>query len=462
MRSRVEITADETLDMNALHQPDDLVANRYRIVAPLGRGTMATTYEAEDLTDCQRVAIKVVSFRGTTEWKILELFDREIKTLQNIKFPGIPKYLDSFQEETPDDRRFYLVQELVLGQSLAEQVEKGWHPQEEQVKHLARQLLKILDYLHSFTPPIIHRDIKPENIICCPDDSVYLVDFGAVQDVYRNTLTRGGTFVGTLGYMPHEQFRGQAIAASDLYALGATLLFLLAGKSPTELPQKRLRINFRSRVSVSPEFANWLEKILEPSVEDRFQSAREAAAELVSSKSEPIENSLYPNPQFYRAIVSRSDRHFLCKVPPNWGCIVCLLITVGAFFFVIFMGAGGSFLQILPVVSIFAIISSPFLITVSSWERLEIDRQIFTITSSFLGITYRHIQGKTSDIELVEAKVSIHRNKEGRTYRSVKLVLWEGIHKRYFGQMLSEFEKRRLANEISNFLDLEQLLPPEK
>jgi eukaryotic-like serine/threonine-protein kinase len=84
--------------MNALHQPHALVANRYRIVAPLGRGTMATTYEAEDLTDCQRVAMKVVSFRGTTEWKILELFDREVKILQNIEFPGIPKYLDSCQE----------------------------------------------------------------------------------------------------------------------------------------------------------------------------------------------------------------------------------------------------------------------------------------------------------------------------------------------------------------------------
>jgi eukaryotic-like serine/threonine-protein kinase len=87
---------------------------------------------------------------------------------------------------------------LVSGQSLAERVDKGWHPQEEQVKHIDRQLLKILDYLNSFTPPILHRDIKPENIIFCPDGSVYLVDFGAVQDVYRNTLTRGGTLLTSI------------------------------------------------------------------------------------------------------------------------------------------------------------------------------------------------------------------------------------------------------------------------
>jgi eukaryotic-like serine/threonine-protein kinase len=87
---------------------------------------------------------------------------------------------------------------LVSGQSLAERVDKGWHPQEEQVKHIDLQLLKILDYLNSFTPPILHRDIKPENIIFCPDGSVYLVDFGAVQDVYRNTLTRGGTLLTSI------------------------------------------------------------------------------------------------------------------------------------------------------------------------------------------------------------------------------------------------------------------------
>jgi eukaryotic-like serine/threonine-protein kinase len=446
--------------MNTLHQPDDIVANRYRIVAPLGHGSMATTYEAEDLTDCKRVAIKVVSFREITDWKILELFDREAKILQNLEFPGIPKYLDSFQEETSDDRRFYLVQELASGQSLSELVEKGWRPKEEQVKHIARQILKILDYLHSFTPPVIHRDIKPENIIRRPNGKVYLVDFGAVQDVYRNTLTRGGTFVGTLGYMPHEQFRGQAIAASDLYALGATLLFLLVGKSPVELPQKRLKIDFRSRVSVSAEFADWLEKILEPSVEDRFQSAREAAATLASS---PSETSLfaYSKPHFSRTIASRSDRHFICDVPPNWGGIMLILIIFGTFFLWFFLVSGIDLFQLLPVILTFAIIFIPIFLILGSWEHLKIDRETFSISSRLAGITYRHIQGKTRDLELVEAEVSIHRNK-GRTSRTVSLVLWEGVRKRCFGKGLSEWEKLWLVEEISDFLGLEPLFPPQK
>ncbi|MGB7057200.1 MAG: serine/threonine-protein kinase [Geitlerinemataceae cyanobacterium] len=443
--------------MNGLHQPDDIVANRYRIVAPLGCGTMATTYEAEDLTNCQRVAMKVVSFRETTEWKVLELFDREAKILQNLDCPGIPKYLNSFQEETQDDRRFYLVQELVSGQSLAELVEKGWRPQEKEIQNIARQILKILEYLHSFTPPVIHRDIKPENIIRRPDGKIYLVDFGAVQEVYRNTLTRGGTFVGTLGYMPHEQFRGQVVAASDLYALGATLLFLLIGKSPAELPQKRLKIHFRDRISVSPDFADWLEKMLEPSVEDRFRSAREA--DLASPSSKKIDYFTHSKARFSWSIASRSDRHFSCKVPPHWVYIVLLLIPFGALVLWVLMISQTSILQILPIIFAWSVIFIPTFIRLGSWEKLSIDRQIFTITSSFAGITYRHIQGQTSDLELADVEVSVHKNKKGRTYRIVKLVLWEGIHKHTFGSNMSKFEKSWLANEISDFLGIEKLSP---
>ncbi|MGB3557791.1 MAG: serine/threonine-protein kinase [Geitlerinemataceae cyanobacterium] len=458
--------------MNGLHQPDDIVANRYRIVAPLGCGTMAATYEAEDLTNCQRVAIKIVSFRETTEWKILELFDREAKILQNLDCPGIPKYINSFQEETPDDRRSYLIQELASGQSLSELVKKSWRPKEEEIKDIARQLLQILDYLHSFTPPVIHRDIKPENIIRRPDNKIYLVDFGAVQEVYRNTLTRGGTFVGTLGYMPHEQFRGQVVAASDLYALGATLLFLLTGKSPAELPQQRLKINFRDRVSVSLDFADWLEKMLEPSVEDRFQSAREAAKTLASLLSENIDRSTCNRPQSSHIIISKSDRYFICQIPPRWKYSWLLLVSLGLFFV-------GGFIAF-PIV---LLLSTPFTLVVSiaciyllrglgSWEKLSIDRQIFTITSSFLGITYRRVQGQTKDIELVEVEVNVARSK-GKTRIIVNLVLWEGIRKHTFGSIvsdvfsntitigsiISEFEKQWLADEISTFLGLEQLSP---
>lgn len=177
-------------------------------------------------------------------------------------------------------------------------MESGWRTTENEVHNIAIQILEILVYLHSLTPPVVHRDIKPQNIIRRDDGQVYLVDFGAVQDTYYTTFMRGSTVVGTYGYMAPEQFRGQAVPATDLYGVGANLLFLLTHRSPTELPTDGLKIDFRSRVEISEEFADWLEKMLEPDVEDRFTSAEEALALL------------------------RGKRMISPAVPPTWKTII--------------------------------------------------------------------------------------------------------------------------------------------
>src|SRR6185503_314055 len=96
------------------------------------------------------------------------------------------------------------------------------------------ELLGVLDYLHSRVPPVLHRDIKPANLIVRPDGSIARVDFGAVRNVFRSPDEDGSTVVGTHGYMPYEQYMGQASPASDLYALGATLLHLITGRGPSE------------------------------------------------------------------------------------------------------------------------------------------------------------------------------------------------------------------------------------
>ncbi len=159
------------------------------------------------------------------------------------------------------------MRELAEGISLAEWIEQGGRADEATVKAMAIQLLNVLDYLHRLTPPVIHRDIKPENVIRREDGQLYLVDFGSVQDIYRYTMSKSGTFVGTVGYMPLEQFRGEVFPSSDLYALGATLVYVLTGRSPDALPQKRMKLDIRPYLTTSPAFTRWLERLLKPASE---------------------------------------------------------------------------------------------------------------------------------------------------------------------------------------------------
>ncbi|AKG19986.1 protein kinase domain-containing protein [Calothrix sp. 336/3] len=266
--------------MELLHQPEDIIAQRYRIIQILGEGGSGTTYLAEDTDKHQLVALKALSLHRLNDWKLMELFEREAKILSQLDHQAIPSYLGYFHTETTLEHCFYIVQAQAPGKSLAASIADGWRTTEDEVRYIAEQILEILVYLHSLNPVVIHRDIKPQNIIRRDDGKVYLVDFGAVQNTYYNTFMRGSTVVGTYGYMAPEQFRGQAVPATDLYGLGATILFLLTHRSPADLPMERLKIDFRHHVQISDEFADWLEKMLEPDMEERFSSAVEALAAL--------------------------------------------------------------------------------------------------------------------------------------------------------------------------------------
>ena len=217
---------------NNINQINSILLGRYRLIKLLGEGGTGKTYEAENKINSEKVAIKIVSLKQAKDWKALELFEREAEILSSLKHPNIPKYIEYFHIDTDEDLYFYLVRELIEGDSLFDLVQAGWQIDEENIKQIAIEILKITKYLHEQTPPIIHRDIKPQNIIRNKDAELFLVDFGSVQEVYRETIAKNSTFVGTLGYMPPEQLRGQVDFSSDLYSVGATLLFLLAKQSP--------------------------------------------------------------------------------------------------------------------------------------------------------------------------------------------------------------------------------------
>lgn len=257
-----------------------LLRNRYRIQRPLGQNTLRSgqrTFLAIDETTDQPVAIKVLKFGPGFEWEHLKLFQREAAILQALNHSAIPKYLNSFELDTPDYRGFALVQTYINARSLEEHLQRGRAFSTAEAVKIASELLTILAYLHSHVPAIIHRDIKPSNVLLRDRTAnsvgkVYLVDFGSVQNL---VAIEGGTItvVGTYGYMPPEQFGGRAVPASDLYSLGATIIYLLTGIHPANLPQRNFRIHFEDAVSLDESLKHWLRQMIEPSLERRFSSA---------------------------------------------------------------------------------------------------------------------------------------------------------------------------------------------
>ncbi len=256
------------------HQPGDVIRDRFRIDDTLGQGGFAVTWRGTDLTTGQSVAIKELSIRAVQQWRAIELFEREARVLRNLDHPNIPAYVDFI---TPDastgQDTFVLVQALAPGRSLADRIRDGWRATEDEARAIARTLLQVLSYLHGLSPPAIHRDIKPQNIILDDAGQAMLVDFGAVRDTLA-TESEVGSVAGTFGYMAPEQFAGRVSPASDLYGLGATLVHLLSHRAPAELPMQGLRLDFRPFVSVSDPFAAFLDRLLAPSPEERFPSAK--------------------------------------------------------------------------------------------------------------------------------------------------------------------------------------------
>jgi serine/threonine protein kinase len=258
---------------------DSILAERYQLQQRLGNTAIGRqTWLAIDLSSQESVTIKLLAFSPQMEWEELKLFEREAAVLASLSHPRIPRYRDYFSlDKNQGDGIpwFVLVQDYIPGESLSDRLEKGQRFTAAKIRSIAEQILEILIYLHELSPPVLHRDIKPSNLILNSENNVYLVDFGAVQS--RGAVT-GVTFtvVGTSGYAPLEQFWGRAVPASDLYALGVTLIHLLTGIAPIELPHRDSKIQFRQRVTIDDDLINWLETITDMAVEKRFKSAREA------------------------------------------------------------------------------------------------------------------------------------------------------------------------------------------
>jgi serine/threonine protein kinase len=266
-----------------LLQTGAILAGKYRLLRQLAQNDRRRTWLAEQLQDNVQppaqpltVVLKLLPFERGLQWADFTLFQREVRVLQHLDHPLIPRYCDSFEFTTPDHTTWFgLVQTHVSGHSLKGLLETGHRFTESEVRRIAADVLSVLVYLHQLSPPLLHRDIKPSNLIADDQGRTHVVDFGSVQE-RSPSPGQSFTVVGSYGYAPVEQFGGRAVPASDLYALGATLIHLLTGTPPADLPQHQLKIQFAGRISLSPALACWIDRLIEPAPENRYRTALSA------------------------------------------------------------------------------------------------------------------------------------------------------------------------------------------
>ena len=427
---------------------------RYRVHTKLGQHAGQQTWRAEDITKIptEPVIIKLLAFDPHSQWSNLKLFEREAAVLKHLTHPCIPQYRDYFSIKD-GFLWFGLVHDYIPGHSLKELLTQGHHFSEVEVRNIAASLLDILIYLHELSPTVLHRDIKPSNIILGQKNKINLIDFGSVQ---ARAAVEGATFtiVGTYGYTPMEQFGGRAVAASDLYALGATLIHLLTGTAPADLPQCDTRIQFQSYVSISSELSEWIQILTHPSPEQRFPTARQALAALTHTES--IHSQLtITQPQSSRIQLSKSHSQLRLQILSRgirgndsfillWALLIygiTIPFSIVAFPFVVLYWVVG------------ATILGALLFPALSHIELFINRKSFFLKWRFFGLRYRSIEGHTVTIQkIIESKEPLTKlNGKPMTVIEIQLE-GEKYHISGIISPLSTLERKWIVQEINNWL----------
>ena len=254
------------------------LVNRYLIQSIIGLGGMGAVYSARDLhfpNVTKVVAVKEMINQARDDLvraTIVRNFEREANLLATLDHPAIPRIYDYFSQ----DERSYLILEYVNGKDLEAILKEaeGVLP-EETVIQWGIELCDVLSYLHNHEPePIIFRDMKPSNVMVNQHHHIVLIDFGIAKPFEGH---QRGTMIGTEGYSPPEQYRGEANQLADIYALGATLHHLLTNIDPRlEAPFSYEERPIRSiNPDVNPQVEQVIEKALQYEPLERYQSSEE-------------------------------------------------------------------------------------------------------------------------------------------------------------------------------------------
>jgi len=246
--------------------------NCYFLVRVIKTGGQAVIFEAIDDNSHRTYAIKEIALPLDPD-KALDAFQRcavEARLLATLAHPGIPHFYSCIIE----NGRVYIIMDMVRGNDLEDVLRQRGQISEREVLSIASQVCDILYYLHHQTNAVVFRDVKPSNIMFDSDGFVTMIDFG----VARFTNSQRGIVMGTPGYAPPEQYRGDISVVSDIYALGATMHHLLTGRDP----RGQKPFSFPPVRDIAPHVsqltADVVHRALQLNPNDRFLSALDMRA----------------------------------------------------------------------------------------------------------------------------------------------------------------------------------------
>lgn len=248
----------------------------YMLIRRLGTGGTSTVYLGADKKSGEKFAIKKYE-----NGKMFSMAEKELDLMSSLNHPAIPK----IRELICEGETRYAVMEYVVGSTLKETILREQRISEEWAVKWGIELCDVLSYLHRRIPPVVYRDVKPANIIVSPVFHVRLIDFGAAVNPY---IVKAGEKkiveieqVGTPGYAPPEQFEPgvEMDGRADIYALGATLHYMLTGIHPYESSCAFDRMRKYDR-RVSGRMNDILMKCMELDREKRYRYCEEVKEDL--------------------------------------------------------------------------------------------------------------------------------------------------------------------------------------
>jgi serine/threonine-protein kinase len=288
-----------------------LLNNRYRLLAALAAGGMATVYKGQDTLLNRLVAIKMLRDRYASDPQFVQRFRDEAQASANLNHPNIVTLFDVGRDVINGQERHYLVMELVEGQDLKQNLRQralnGDAMPVEEAVNIGRQICEGVAYAHR--RGLVHCDLKPQNVLLMPEGRVKVTDFGIARayTAALNTGERNDVVWGTPQYYAPEQAMGQPpTPASDVYSIGVMLYEMLAGRLPFEskdaqqLAQMHMTAQPQPLHTLNPNVTLQLESIVNRAMAkdpaQRYQSADHFARALVAYAQQGDEQTMVNMP----------------------------------------------------------------------------------------------------------------------------------------------------------------------